>query len=198
MRIGIMGGTLDPVHNGHLQIARRVRAEMGLDGVMLLPAGDPPHKRRRSDKLDRLEMARRAAAGEDGMFASDIEITRKGTTYTVDTLRALRERQPEAEWVYIIGADTLNILESWRNFAEIAKMCAFAAVGRPGVQGAREHAEALKAQYGARIEILQAAGPEISSTGIRARVAEGKSIAGLVPEEVEAYIRERGMYLCDY
>ena len=63
MRIGIMGGTLDPVHNGHLQIARRVRAEMGLDGVMLLPAGDPPHKRRRSDKLDRLEMARRAAAG---------------------------------------------------------------------------------------------------------------------------------------
>ncbi len=198
MRIGIMGGTLDPVHNGHLQIARRVRAEMGLDGVMLLPAGDPPHKRRRSDKLDRLEMARRAAAGEDGMFASDIEITRKGTTYTVDTLRALRERQPEVEWVYIIGADTLNILESWRNFAEIAKMCAFAAVGRPGVQGAREHAEALKAQYGARIEILQAAGPEISSTGIRARVAEGKSIAGLVPEEVEAYIRERGMYLCDY
>lgn len=198
MRIGIMGGTLDPVHNGHLQIARQVRAAMRLDGVMLLPAGDPPHKRRRSDKLDRLEMARRAAAGEDGMFASEMEITRKGTTYTVDTLHALRRNQPGVEWVYIVGADTLNILESWRDFPQIARLCAFAAVGRPGVQGAREHAEELRMRYGAQIELVEAEGPEISSTDIRARVAEGRPIAGLVPESVEEYIREKGMYLCDY
>lgn len=135
MRIGIMGGTLDPVHNGHIEIARSVRAELGLDGVMLLPAGDPPHKKRESDKLDRLEMAKRAAAEFDWMFVSDLEIARKGTTYTVDTLRALKRKQPDAEWIYIIGADTLNILDSWRNFPEIAQLCAFAAVSRPGVNG---------------------------------------------------------------
>ena len=147
MRIGIMGGTLDPVHNGHIEIARSVRAELGLDGVMLLPAGDPPHKKRESDKLDRLEMAKRAAAEFDWMFVSDLEIARKGTTYTVDTLHALKRKQPDAEWIYIIGADTLNILDSWRNFPEIARLCAFAAVSRPGVSGERAYAALLKERY---------------------------------------------------
>ena len=198
MRIGIMGGTLDPVHNGHIEIARSVRAELGLDGVMLLPAGDPPHKKRESDKLDRLEMAKRAAAEFDWMFVSDLEIARKGTTYTVDTLRALKRKQPDAEWIYIIGADTLNILDSWRNFPEIAQLCAFAAVSRPGVSGERAYAALLKERYGAEIIFAKASGPDISSTAIRARVAEGRSIRGLAPDSVCDYIREKGLYLCAY
>ena len=198
MRIGIMGGTLDPVHNGHIEIARSVRAELGLDGVMLLPAGDPPHKKRESDKLDRLEMAKRAAAEFDWMFVSDLEIARKGTTYTVDTLRALKRKQPDAEWIYIIGADTLNILDSWRNFPEIAQLCAFAAVSRPGVSGERPYAALLKERYGAEIIFAKASGPDISSTAIRARVAEGRSIRGLAPDSVCDYIREKGLYLCAY
>ena len=198
MRIGIMGGTLDPVHNGHIEIARSVRAELGLDGVMLLPAGDPPHKKRESDKLDRLEMAKRAAAEFDWMFVSDLEIARKGTTYTVDTLRALKRKQPDAEWIYIIGADTLNILDSWRNFPEIARLCAFAAVSRPGVSGERTYAALLKERYGAEIIFAKASGPDISSTAIRARVAEGRSIRGLAPDSVCDYIREKGLYLCAY
>ena len=198
MRIGIMGGTLDPVHNGHIEIARSVRAELGLDGVMLLPAGDPPHKKRESDKLDRLEMAKRAAAEFDWMFVSDLEIARKGTTYTVDTLHALKQKQPDAEWIYIIGADTLNILDSWRNFPEIARLCAFAAVSRPGVSGERAYAALLKERYGAEITFAKASGPDISSTAIRARVAEGRSIRGLAPDSVCDYIREKGLYLCAY
>lgn len=198
MRIGIMGGTLDPVHNGHIEIARSVRAELGLDGVMLLPAGDPPHKKRESDKLDRLEMAKRAAAEFDWMFVSDLEIARKGTTYTVDTLHALKQKQPDAEWIYIIGADTLNILDSWRNFPEIARLCAFAAVSRPGVSGERAYAALLKERYGAEITFTKASGPDISSTAIRARVAEGRSIRGLAPDSVCDYIREKGLYLCAY
>ena len=198
MRIGIMGGTLDPVHNGHIEIARSVRAKLGLDGVMLLPAGDPPHKKRESDKLDRLEMAKRAAAEFDWMFVSDLEIARKGTTYTVDTLRALKRKQPDAEWIYIIGADTLNILDSWRNFPEIARLCAFAAVSRPGVSGERAYAALLKERYGAEIIFAKASGPDISSTAIRARVAEGRSIRGLAPDSVCDYIREKGLYLCAY
>ena len=198
MRIGIMGGTLDPVHNGHIEIARSVRAELALDGVMLLPAGDPPHKKRESDKLDRLEMAKRAAAEFDWMFVSDLEIARKGTTYTVDTLHALKQKQPDAEWIYIIGADTLNILDSWRNFPEIARLCAFAAVSRPGVSGERAYAALLKERYGAEIIFAKASGPDISSTAIRARVAEGRSIRGLAPDSVCDYIREKGLYLCAY
>ena len=198
MRMGIMGGTLDPVHNGHLEIAQAVRRELGLDGVLLLPAGDPPHKNRETDKWDRLEMARRAAAVCPGLSVSDMEVFREGTTFTVDTLTELSEAHPQTEWVYIIGADTLNVLESWRRFGRVAELCEFAAVGRPGVDGskAQRHAERLRRDFGAKITILNVNGPDVSSTEIRQRVAEGSSIGEMVPEGVAAYIRERGLYLC--
>ena len=112
MRMGIMGGTLDPVHNGHIAVARAVCRACGLDGVMLLPAGDPPHKQHRADKADRWAMAQLAVGTLDWMSASDLEITRVGTTYTVDTLEQLSAAQPDVEWVYIIGADTVNVLET--------------------------------------------------------------------------------------
>lgn len=198
MKIGIMGGTLDPVHNGHIALARAVLNEFALDGVMLLPAGDPPHKKRESDKLDRLEMARRAVLGADDLFVSDLEIARKGTTYTVDTLTALCKKHPETQWIYIIGADTLKILDSWKDFPQIAQMCTFAAVDRPGVQGLKAQVEFLKSRYGADVRLAHAAGPDISSTEIRSRVALGKSISGMVPESVEKYICEKGLYLCSY
>lgn len=198
MRMGIMGGTLDPVHNGHLEVAQAVRRELGLDGVLLLPAGDPPHKNRETDKWDRLEMARRAAAVCPGLSVSDMEVLRAGTTFTVDTLTELSEAHPQTEWVYIIGADTLNVLESWRRFERVAELCEFAAVGRPGVDGseAHRHAERLRRDFGAKIAILNVNGPDVSSTEIRRRVAEGRSIGEMVPEGVAAYIRERGLYLC--
>lgn len=198
MRMGIMGGTLDPVHNGHLAIAQAVIDACGLDGMLLLPAGDPPHKQRETDRSDRLEMARLAAKAQPGMIVSDMEVAREGTTYTVDTLRQLRSEQPGVEWIYVVGADTLKVLRSWRQFEQVAAMCEFAAVGRPGfdAEAVRECARELERDCGAKIRILDFTGPDLSSTDIRRRVAEGRSIEGLVPQEVAGYIRKRGLYLC--
>lgn len=200
MRIGIMGGTLDPVHRGHVDVALKTMAALPLDRVMLLPAGDPPHKARTTDKQDRFNMAEIAAADHAGLFASDVEIKRDGITYTVDTLTELTERHPEVAWTYIVGADTLNILDTWRGFSRIAQLCDFVAIGRPGCDKALVEARALtlKKQYGARIELLRIEGPDISSTQIRNRVAEGLDIHALVPDRVAKYIDDNGLYLCDY
>ena len=196
LRIGIMGGTLDPVHNGHIAIAQIALSDCGLDRVMLLPAGDPPHKRRESAKEDRLAMARLAAEGRERLFVSDMEILREGTTYTVDTLTALHEERPDVEWIYIIGADTLHVLDKWYRFDRVAGLCSFAAVGRPGCDSVQEDLEYLASRYGAVIRLIDRSGPDISSTTIRDRVAEGKPVRDLVPGEVADYIRDHGLYLC--
>jgi len=200
MRVAIMGGTLDPVHNGHLEIAQAVHEICGLDGILLLPAGDPPHKRRRTDRMDRLNMAKLAAEGRSDLWVSEMEVMREGTTYTVDTLTELHVARPDVEWSYIIGADTVNVLHLWRRFEDVAKLCSFIAVERPGVDAAEAHANAekLKECYGAKIRFLDVSGPDISSTLVRDRAAMNESIDDLVPPGVAAYIREKGLYLCDY
>lgn len=197
MRIGIMGGTLDPVHNGHIQVAEAAMQLMKLDSVLLLPAGDPPHKLHPTPKQDRLNMARIAAANVHGLHASDLEIARSGTTYTVDTLRDLTFTQPDTQWFYLIGADTLDVLDSWRSFSEIAGMCSFAVIGRADEPASLQRVRELEQRYSARFEILPFHGPDISSTQIRSRVAKGEGIADLVPEGVEGYIREHGLYLAN-
>lgn len=200
MRIGIMGGTLDPVHRGHVDIALQVMSAMQLDRVMLLPAGDPPHKSRTTEKADRLKMAEIAASEYEGLFVCDVEINRKGTTYTVDTLKELSRKQPDVTWIYIVGADTLNVLDTWREFPEVAKLCSFAAVRRPGCDESvcQVRAQELWEAYGARIALLDLDGPGISSTEIRRHVSAGMDILPLVPQGVADYIREKGLYLCDY
>ena len=183
MKIGILGGTLNPIHNGHIEIARAAMGELGLDRVMLLPSGDPPYKRVRTDKRDRLAMARLAAETYANMFASDLEVRREGTTYTVDTLSALAVEQPEVEWTYILGADALNKLDTWREFPRIARLCAFAAVSRPGCDEelAKLRATAISTCYHTRVDLMPVSGPALSSTAVRRRVAEGLSIDDCVP-----------------
>lgn len=200
MKIGILGGTLDPIHNGHVDIAVAAMDALGLDRVALMPAGDPPHKPRVTDKQDRLRMVELAAGAHPGLYASDIEIRRGGTTYTVDTLSALTVEHPDVEWTYIIGADTLLALDSWREFPRVARLCAFAVVNRPGCDAelARLRAQAITGCYGTKISMLPVSGPELSSTDIRAQVAAGEDITAYVPAAVADYIRERGLYLCDY
>ncbi len=200
MRIGILGGTLDPIHNGHIEIALQAMEALGLDGVALLPAGDPPHKPRVTDKLDRLEMVKLAAAEHPGLYASDVEILRPGVTYTVDTLSALSVEQPDVRWTYLIGADTLNALESWREFPRVARLCDFAVVNRPGCDAERTRlrAKAITACYGAPVALLPRSGPALSSTDIRRRVAAGEDVSDAVPVPVADYIRDHGLYLCDY
>ena len=121
LRLGILGGTLDPVHNGHLAVARSVKAALGLDGVMLLPSGDPPHKQPPTMRADRLRMAELACEGEEGFFASDAEISREGVTYTIDTMIRLRVSRPDGitswgptRWTSWATGATLT---GWRGFA---------------------------------------------------------------------------------
>lgn len=200
MKIGILGGTLNPIHNGHIEIALAAMAELGLDRVMLLPSGDPPYKRVRTDKQDRLAMAELAAQPYPNVFVSDLEVRREGTTYTVETLTALSVEYPDVRWTYIVGGDTLNKLDSWREFPRIARLCDFATICRPGTDKALTalRANAISACYGARVDILSVSGLEVSSTAIRRRVAEGQDVSHLVPTRIDAYIRTHGLYLCDY
>jgi len=195
MRIGIMGGTLDPVHNGHIQLAQTVLHELKLDGVMLLPAGDPPHKTRTTSKEDRWEMVKLAASEFPGIFPCGIEINRCGTTYTVDTLRELREKNPATQWIYIIGSDTLNVLDTWRNFGEVAKMCTFAVCGRADEDASKGRMAEFSERYGAKFISMDFNGPDLSSTDIREAVCKGKSIGDLVPASVSNYIHEKSLYL---
>ena len=199
-RIGIMGGTLDPVHNGHLAITKACMREANLDGAILLPAGDPPHKKGETGGRHRLRMAELAAAELEGCRALDLEIRRPGVTYTVDTLTELTGAYPDTEWYYIVGADTLDVLDTWHDFSRVAGMCSFLVTGRPGIADERmeERRRELTEAYGARIILTEAVGPDISSTAVRENVAEGRSISGMVPSSVEEYIRREGLYLCRY
>lgn len=184
-KIGILGGTLDPVHIGHTALLRMAREQLGLDAALLLPAGDPPHKHCHAAAEDRLRMAR-LAAGEE-FAVCDMEVRRAGTTYTVDTLRRLRAQYPQADLVYVIGEDTLSNLVTWRDYAQVFGLCAFAVSHR-----AREHGSAPE---GARVRWLQGEPPGVSSTLVRERAAVRGELETLVGARVARYMRERGLYL---
>lgn len=196
LRIGIMGGTFDPIHSGHMRISIESMRALSLDCVMLLPAGDPPHKHATS-KFDRLEMCRLAAFGQDGLFVSDAEVLRDGVTYTADTLSEFCRNRPGVEWYYIIGADTLGVLDSWRNLALVARLCTFAVCGRADAPADAQTMRRLERDYGARFVCTGVSGPDISSTEIRARRRAGEDISSLVPEKVARYIQRHGLYLCE-
>ncbi len=196
MRIGIMGGTFDPIHVGHIGISVQTMQALSLDKVMLLPDGDPPHKRATS-KYDRLEMCRLAALGHENLFVSDEEIGRSGVTYTVDTLERLHQRYPDVEWYYIIGADTLRVLDTWRNIGKVARLCTFAVCGRADDPGSAEMIERMQREFDAKFALTGVCGPDISSTDVRNRRREGKKADDLLPERTAEYIRRRGLYLCD-
>lgn len=195
MRIGIMGGTLDPVHNGHICLAEAARNLLKLDRVMLLPAGDPPHKTRPTLKSDRLEMARLAAREYDWLFPCSIEVERTGTTYTVDTLRELCSKNPSVQWFYIIGEDTLELLDTWKNFEKVARMCVFVVFGRADTAANPEKVHFLQEKYQAKFEVLPFNGPDISSTEIRGQIAAGEDASDLLPTSVYNYISDHGLYM---
>ena len=198
-QIGLMGGSFNPIHCGHLNMARTALACGAVERVLFLPSGNPPHKRDGlADKRDRLAMAQLAIEGEHGMAMCTEEIERGGVIYTVDTLTILRERMPDCRFHYLIGADTLGALHTWRRIDEVIRLCAFLAVMRPGEEGARARriAEQWRAR-GAQIGFLPARLIDVSSTEIRQRLACGEPLDGLVPLQVEAYIRRHGLYGTD-
>ena len=185
-RLGIMGGTFDPIHLGHLRIAEEVREELTLDAVLFIPTGNPVFKRDQhvTDAHVRLEQVRRAVEGNPYFDVSPIEVDREGDTFTVDTLRALRAHYPEnVELYFIVGSDSAATIGKWRGSAEIAQLTHLAvAVGRPGSMGVDELRATILSAAPFTLHFVKTSILEISSSGIRDRIAQGKTIRYFVPD----------------
>jgi nicotinate-nucleotide adenylyltransferase len=194
-RIGIFGGTFDPVHVGHLVAAVNARAALDLDTVLLVVANVPWQKigeRTISDAGDRLAMVAAAAASADGVQASDIEIRRGGSSYTADTLADLSRDDPEAELFVIVGADVVSGLATWERVDEVRRGATLVVVNRPG-SDASPLLGALEAE-GWRVKSIEVPALEISSTDLRERARTGRPLDYLVPEGAIAVIRDRDLY----
>lgn len=199
-RVGILGGTFNPIHEGHIQMAQGVRRALGLDEVLLIPAADPPHKQVDGNisAQHRYWMACLAAEGLEGIRVLDIELTRAGKSYTIDTVLQLKKRRPQDAFYVIIGSDLLVDLTTWHRVEELLRLTAIAGVKRQGQSdGDEEAAKRMSAAYGATIELLDISIPPVSSTLVRERVYRALPIDGLVPSAVETYIYEEGLYVPD-
>lgn len=198
-RLGLMGGTFDPIHYGHLVAAEGARHSFALDKVIFIPAGRPPHKSERqvTDPYHRFIMTELAVASNPYFETSTIEVERQGYSYTIDTVRQVRELYPHAEIFFITGADAVLEILSWKNVDELLEMCWFIAATRPGypLENLRSRLKGkIKESQMKRIIPMEVPALAISSTDIRARVREGRPIKYLLPEPVEAYILNRGLY----
>lgn len=199
-KIGIYGGTFDPIHMGHLIVAEMARQECGLEKVLFIPAASPPHKNNKyvSPSNYRFHMTRLAVESNPYFEVSDIEIKRQGISYTVDTLKDLRKIYPkEYEFWMVIGGDSLVEMDTWRDVKNIVKLCNFAVYMRPhaSVDRCMAQAEKIREQGNSRVEFVQAPMIEISSTDIRSRLARGKSIRYMVPDVVRDYIMDQELFV---
>ncbi|QHW34946.1 nicotinate-nucleotide adenylyltransferase [Paenibacillus rhizovicinus] len=188
-----MGGTFDPIHYGHLLAAETARETCGLDEVWFFPSGEPPLKDSgpQADGASRLEMVYRAIDFQPHFRAMDIELEREGTSFTIDTIKALHELYPDRSFSIIIGADRVNDLPQWHEIEALAGMVSFIGVTRAGETFQLEQLPSFIAD---KLTIIEMPLMDISSTAIRNRVAAGRSIRFLLPEKVHSFIRRNGLY----
>jgi nicotinate-nucleotide adenylyltransferase len=191
MKVGILGGSFDPVHNGHIELALYVKSAYKLDKIMFLPLGDPPHKTLRSNKEIRVKMLKEALKNVDDCFVSTLEVERQGTTYTFDTVSWLKANTDD-EYYYIIGGDTVDTLHKWHRAEELFKIINFIVIDRLNI----DETEGIKRvkQMGAKLYIADHTGLDISSTQVRDYVKNGKNIDELVPYQVKEIIVQHGLY----
>lgn len=199
MKTGIMGGTFNPVHNGHIYMMHKAAKALDLDYVMLIPSGSPPHKP--DDMLipamERYEMCLLAASEHDNIVVSSIEIEREGTTYTIDTLEQLEHRFGKSqEYFFIIGGDTVFQLETWKEYEKVFEKCDFAVFGRQGLENGKviEKINYLNQKYGARLHFISDIPPAVSSSEIRKKISSGEDFSQLVPKRVKDYIDRHRIY----
>lgn len=213
-RIGLFGGTFDPVHAGHLRAAAEVRRRFGLDRVLFIPSFSPPHKGRgaMAGAEDRYRMVELACAGDPHFVPSRLEVDEKRTSYSVRTVEKVRRTFPDAWVFFILAVDAFLEIATWRDAERVLEECSWIVTTRPGfrleaaggVLGGRlrprlralaenEDADVAAFEPG-RIFLVPIPALDVSSTEIRRRVAAGEAIRGLVPAEVEAYIHDRGLY----
>lgn len=197
-KIGIMGGTFDPIHYGHLVLAEEVLNAFSLDKIYFIPVGKAPHKNEeKADKDMRFQMVQLATITNPNFRALRIEIDSEDVSYTVNTLKKLKSGENKDDELYFItGADAIMHLESWMNFEELFKICNFIAATRPGIdyQSVINKIEYFKMKYCAKIFPIEVPALDISSTEIRDRVKGNRSIKYLVPESVEAFIKKNNLY----
>nr|WP_221376568.1 nicotinate-nucleotide adenylyltransferase [Actinoplanes polyasparticus] len=188
-RIGIMGGTFDPIHHGHLVAASEVQARFDLDEVVFVPTGQPYEKGRVSPAEDRYLMTVIATASNPGFHVSRADIDRDGPTYTIDTLRDMRAVfGADAALYFITGADALNRILSWKDALEMLALAHFVGVTRPGFELTDDHLPDDS------VTLVEVPAMAISSTACRDRVAAGEPVWYLVPDGVVQYINKRGLY----
>lgn len=197
-RIGIMGGTFNPIHQGHLLFAEQAREYCELDEVLFIPSGNS-YMKDSSEILDgEIRIFMTAAAIEDNpsFTLSTMEMEREGATYTCDTIQDLREKEPFAQYYFIMGADSLFSMESWKDPGEIFKNCILVAAARDSRDtfSLTEKATELQAKYQARIIILPERKIDISSSEVRSRIREGKSVRYMIPDKVIDYISSNHLY----
>jgi nicotinate-nucleotide adenylyltransferase len=213
MRIGLFGGTFDPIHWGHLRSAEEVREALSLDRVLFIPTARPPHKRSQTltSASHRLAMVRRAVASNPSFSVSTVEISRRGLSYSIDTLRYFTNKSRGRDsYFFILGYDAFREIESWKDYQEIFALCHFVVTSRPGSGPgnllrrlpvavrmsfcyARE-SKAYRHRSGTFLYFVKVTDIAVSASEIRRRSREGRSIRYLVPLEVEAYIEKRGIY----
>jgi len=212
MRIGLMGGTFNPIHLAHLRIAEEAREQCALDRVLFIPAADPPHKPLAGEVpfRQRCEMVRLAIAGNSGFELSDIEGQRPGKSYSIDTIGHVRAAHPGTRLFFIIGSDSFLEIGQWHRFADIFRSCSLIVAERPhspvadpqaalppSIKAEFSHdaaARRLDHQSGEQVHFLSGSLLDISSSEIRRLAAAGHSITYLVPPAVEAYIKEQRIY----
>ena len=191
MKLGFLGGAFDPVHLGHLLIAQDALEGLALDRLYFVPARVPPLKGRElvAGPKDRLAMVRLALEGEPRFAVLDDELRRPGPSYTVDTVRALRDRFPGAELFWVVGSDQLAQLDRWKDAAELARLVAFVHLVRPGVEP-----PAAPAIPGLRLHAVPSHPVAIGSTELRARASRGLPLRHFVPLKVQEYIESQSLY----
>jgi nicotinate-nucleotide adenylyltransferase len=188
MKIGILGGTFDPVHNGHLHLAKKACEKLRLDKIIFIPTYLPPHKKgaQVTPAKHRYAMLRLAIAGHKKFQLSDMEIRRKGRSYTVDTLKALRKQYgAKTELFFITGSDSLKELNKWKNLPEIFTLCRFVVVERPGFKVTKKLAGFILLRVGAK---------NISSTEIREKISSS-SLKSAIPADIRGYIDTHKLYI---
>jgi len=214
MKIGLFGGTFDPIHWGHLRSAEEVSETFGLDRVYFIPASIPPHKRGQTatPAEDRLQMVRRGVSGNSRFSVSTVEISRVGVSYSIDTIRAFNVKKRKGDSLYfIIGLDAFREISTWKDFADIFPLCNFIVTSRPGskesdpLKGTGIAVKKLfcydfkrknyRHRSGTRILFIELTDIAISASEIRTLVKQGRSIRYLVPSAVERYIKRRSLYV---
>lgn len=194
MKTGIMGGTFNPPHNAHLLIAELAREQYGLDRVIFMTGGNPPHKNGVADAKHRFNMTRLAIKGNGAFVDDSFEIDRKEKSYTVHTLEYLKEKYPSDELFFIIGEDSLRDLAKWYKPEKILEMCTLLVFPRKSRESLKSEIEKAVTVFTGKILPIDAPVIEISSTDIRERIKSGKTVKYMLPDSVIKYIKEHNLY----